>query len=338
MKQEFVYDPFPHSPFIKERDTLDNGFSKGWGFHFQPSEEYWVDCHSHLNSVKSVNELQRMLDQWFSRLDAFRLGKSLFISDDSSSFEIFKSVSEVDKRFGWLVYLPFDKPDINVLKRAIDNKAVGLKLHNSPIMKGMGDPECWFNDEWTEIFKLAESSGLPVLWHVTQRVSYSPYHGGGYNAYWAQGQEKGISYTNEDLLNILLEILSMYPKLKVIGAHQLHIGLDKLSSLLDKYDNLFIDTSCGFYLRWSDLLYEDDRKILWDFFIKYSDRILFGTDSSVAPDEIDEYLIQGFLCHARFINQLRLPHDVLQLAAYKNSERLFGLEPVSSARRGNVRP
>jgi hypothetical protein len=85
-------------------------------------------------------------------------------------------------------------------------------------------------------------------------------------------------------------------------------------------------------------LYEEDRIILWDFFKKYRDRIVFGTDSGVAPDKIDEYLIQGFLCHARFISQLRLPFDVLQEVAYKNAERLFGIKPVSSSRRGNVRP
>jgi len=339
MKQETDYnEKYPHSPFIKERETQDNGFSEGWGLHFQPSEEYWVDCHNHLNSGKTVNELLQTIDHWFSRLDAFRLGKSLFISDDFSSFEVFKSVTEVDKRFSWLVFMSFDNPDLELFKRAIDNKAVGLKLHNSAIMKGMGDPECWFTDEWAAIFRLAESAGLPVLWHVTQRTSYSPYHGGGTNAYWAQGHEKGIKYTNEDLLKVLMKILKKYPRLKVIGAHQLHIGLDKLATLLDEYDNLFIDTSCGFYLRWADTLYEEDRKILWDFVLKYRERILFGTDSGVAPNKIDEYLVQGFLCHARFINQLRLPYDVLQLVAYKNSEKLFGLEPVSAARRGNVRP
>ncbi len=335
----YVYDQlYPHSPFVKERETVDNGFSRGWGFHFQPSEEYWVDCHNHMGSVKTVNEVLRMIDQWFSRLDAFRLGKSLFISDDFSSFEVLKSAAEVDDRFAWLVHIPFDKPDIEVFKKALDNRAVGLKLHNAPIMKGEGDPECWFKDEWAEIFRLAESSGVPVLWHVTQRVSYSPYHGGGENAYWSEGHKKGVTFTNEDLLAIFLKILEMYPKLKVIGAHQLHIGLERLSTLLDRYQNLYIDTSCGFYLRWADTLYEEDRRILWEFFMKYRDRILFGTDSGVAPDKIDEYLVQGFLCHARFINQLRLPYDVLQLVSHKNAETVFGLSPVSSARRGNVRP
>lgn len=339
MRQDLNYDQlYPHSPFVKERETVDNGFSKGWGFHFQPSEEYWVDCHNHLNSGKTVNELLKMVDECFSHLDAFRLGKALFISDDASSFESFKTVSEIDNRFGWLVYIPFDKPDLEVFKKAIENNAVGLKLHNSPIMRGLGDPGCWFSHEWDEIFKLAESSGIPVLWHVTQRVSYSPYHGGGLNAYWSEGHERGVSFTNEDLLNTMERILVKYPSLKIIGAHQLHIGLDRLTELLDKYENLYIDTSCGFYLRWADSLYEEDRKILWEFFMKYSKRILFGTDSGVAPGKIDEYLLQGFLCHARFINQLRLPYDVLQLVSHENSERLFGLEPVSAARRGNVRP
>ncbi len=339
MKRELSYDEkYPHSPFIKERETLDNGFSRGWGFHFQPSEEYWVDVHNHLCGGKKVNDVLRMVDQWFSILDAYRLGKSLFISDDTSLFEVLKAVKEADNRFEWLYYMTHDKPDEKMLEKALENKAVGLKLHNAPIMKGEGDPQCWFSDEWDRVFRLAESAGIPVLWHVTQRVSYSPYHGGGYNPYWSEGQQKGVKFTNEDLLEIFLKIVKKYPKLKVIGAHQLHIGLERLSQLFDEYENLYIDSSCGFYVRWADTLYEEDRQVYWDFFLKYRDRILFGTDSGVAPDMIDEYLVQGFLCHARFILQLRLPYDVLQQVAFKNAEKLFKLEPVSSARRGNVRP
>ena len=41
-----------HSPFVALRDTIDNGFSGGWGLHFQPSEEYWLIATTILNQEK----------------------------------------------------------------------------------------------------------------------------------------------------------------------------------------------------------------------------------------------------------------------------------------------
>lgn len=331
-------EKYPHSPHIKEREILDHGFSKGWGFHFQPSEEYWLDCHSHLDSGKTCEEINRLLDQWFAQLDGFRLGKVLLIVTDTTAFKVYQDVSKQDKRFSWLFWMPFDQPNVELLQTAINHGCIGLKLHNFPIMQGLGEPKVWLTDEWRKVFQLAEEKGLPILWHVTQRVSYSPYHGGGVNPYWAEGEQKGIKFANEDLLQVFLEVITLYPKLKVIGAHQLHIGVERLEALLDEYNNLYIDTSCGFYLRWADTLYEKDREMLWAFFMKYKDRILFGTDSGVAPDAIDEYLVQGFLCHARFIHQLRLPYDVLQMVAHQNADYVFGTPSIQAARRGNVRP
>lgn len=331
-------DQRPHSPYVQERETLDSGFSRGWGFHFPPSEEYWVDCHTHLHGGKTANEILRVVDKWFGRLAAYRLGTVLFICDDLSSFTAFKLAAEADRRFRWIVWLPFDRPDSELFREAIESGAVGLKLHNSPIMRGQGDPKCWLSSEWDEIFKRAEGEGIPVVWHVTQRVSKSPYHGGGFNSYWSEGQQKGVTFTNENLLGIMEQVLSAHPSLNIIGAHQLHVGLERLSSLMAEHANLSIDSSCGFYLRWADNLYEDDRRTLWDFFQRHSERILFGTDSGLAPGIIDESLIQGFLCHARFISQLRLPYDTLQRVAHENAERLFGVGLVDTARKGNVRP
>jgi predicted TIM-barrel fold metal-dependent hydrolase len=173
---------------------------------------------------------------------------------------------------------------------------------------------------------------------VTQRHSYSPYHGGGLNAYWKTGWANGVDFTNEDLLEDMLIQMRNYPKIKVIGAHQLHVGLDRLTQLFETYENLYIDSSCGMYLRWADDLIETDRVVLRDFIEKWSDRIVFGTDAALGPNGLDEYAVQGFLCHARFMLKLGLNDTALQNVAWRNSENLLKLKPGNSARRGNVRP
>lgn len=328
----------PHSPDVNAREILDNGFSKGFGFHFLPNEMYWVDCHNHLVNGSTHSEIYKLMDQWFSKLDAFRLEKILLIASDCKAFSVYSDISRQDKRFGWLISLPFDKPDVQVFKSAIENGAVGLKLHNAPIIRGLGTPDVWLSDAWCKIFELVEKNNIPVLWHITQRLSMSPYHGGGENAYWSDGYKRGINFTNEDLLQVSLKVLKDFPRLKLLGAHQLHVGLERLSKLFDEYANLYIDTSCGFFLRWADTFYDCDKELYRNFFVKYQDRILFGTDSNIGLGNIDEYSFQGYLGHARFVNQLCLPDQVLQKTAHGNAERIFALEPMEIVRRGNIRP
>jgi predicted TIM-barrel fold metal-dependent hydrolase len=334
MKSENKSSTDIHSPFVAQREVLDSGFSKGWGFHFPPIEDYWIDCHNHLVGGKQHGELHRMIEDWYVRMSSSRLGKILVIAEGTDAFDVYKDVSKQDKRFGWMLWLPYDKPDAELLQKALDNGAVGLKLHNAQIMEGEAAPEQWLSDEWGKVFELVEKSGIPILWHVTQRVSYSPYHGGGYNSYWAKGQKKGIRFNNEDLLQISLKLLKTYPKMKIIGAHQLHVGLERLSSLLDEYKNLSFDTSCGFVLRPEDDFFEADREIFWDFFVKYQDRIVFGTDTFITPENIDNDAVHTFLTHTRFIKKLRLPYDVLQKIAYENAERIFGMEPLMEINKG----
>ena len=328
----------PHSPYLIQRDTLDGGFSQDWMPHFVPSEEYWVDMHVHLSDVTNSNHLKELMDSWFSRLDAFRLGKVVAITEQSEMFKVFGDAVEKDSRFAWFYWPKNDDPSLSSVREAIQNGACGLKLHNREIMEGKVPRDVWQLDEWQKIFAYAEDTGIPLLWHVTQRHSYSPYHGGGLHAYWQSGWEHGVEFTNEDLLQDVLAIMQRFPNLKVIGAHQLHVGPNRLQNLFKEYKNLYIDSSCGMYLRWADDFIEEDRIILRDFIENWSERILFGTDADIRPGSIDEYAVQGFLCHSRFMLKLGLSDKALQDVAWRTTNNLLKLSPVSAARRGNVRP
>ncbi len=331
-------DPYPHSPDVRARETEDNGFSKGLGLHFQPSEAYWLDCHNHwADNQWTPAVIYRNLDKFFLALDAYRLGRMVAIMRDESAFPVCQDVAEHDPRFGWLYRLDCDKPDPDGVQRALDCGALGLKLHNAPLMRGAADPDIWRRPEWSAVFERLSQAGRAVLWHVTQRVSASPYHGGGKNSYWKDAQG-GSKTSNEHLLQTTLEVARRNPSLTVIGAHQLHLGLERLAALFDEHPNLYIDTSCSFFLRWADELYENDRSILRQFFLKYADRILFGTDGSIENGALDANAVEAFLCHARFIKQLRLPDGVLQQVAHANAERVFKWAAITPTHPGNSRP
>lgn len=328
----------PHSPYAAQRDSLDGGFSRGWGFHFPPSEEYVVDCHAHCDVEGTAEEISLLLDRWFACTEAYRQQRIVAFVQKESQFAPFSQLGKRDSRLAWMYWPGAGQPDLSRIQRAKAMGACGLKLHNKPIMTGEVPFSVWDGRAWQEIFSWLEQSRTPVLWHVTQRVSYSPYHGGGYNAYFEDGQKRGVSVTNQQLLEQLCRILERHPGLPVVGAHQLYLGLDALSRLFDRYPNLYIDTSVGCFVRWCDQLYEEDRQVWYDFFTRYPERILFGTDTDLSDEGICPYQTEAFASHLRFIHQLRLPHEVLQMVCYKNTERVFSLPPSHPARRFNTRP
>jgi predicted TIM-barrel fold metal-dependent hydrolase len=332
---------YPHSPDVLERETADNGFSGGWGFHFQSSERYWIDCHVHL---RRAPDFQQYVDRWFDWSFAWRQAKFIAVdgtpkpSDTKFSYDELAAIVKEDKRLGFLYYPGIHTPDIEPLERALELGARGLKLW-SPTFVLEGRPADEFeHPKWDGIFKIVNDKRLPILWHVTQRITDSPYTGGGRNAYWGEGWKKGVKYTNEDLLQSFLRIAKAHPDGYFIGAHQLHVGWDRLEEIFEEHPNVYIDTSIGCFVRWGDILYPEDQEKLRNFFVKYADRILFGTDIGVGEGYHTETEHLSLMGHILFVRQLRLPYDELQKISHRNAEKLFRLEESSDVRMGNIRP
>jgi len=322
---------------VARRETEDDGFSQGWGFHMLPSERYWVDSHCHFNAP-TADEGREAITRWFERLTAWRLGQFVGIGATPTTIATFAELGR-DPRLIWLLQLRHDNPDLAACRKALDLGAGGLKLHNAPIITTAADYHVWENEAWAAVFAELDRRQKVVLWHVTQRMTASAYNGGGLQAYWGEGRKRGVSFTNEDLLQAHLRLVRAYPHIPFIGAHQHYLGLERLDSLLRDYPNLYIDTSVGGIVRWGDELYPEDRERWADFVVRHADRILFGTDSGVgSTGTLFEVNVQAFLNHARFVHQLHLPDTVLQKVAWANAARLYGREELPSARRSSVRP
>ena len=327
-----------YSPFVKERETLDDGFSKGWGFHFKPSEEYVIDCHAHIACPGGKREIKKLIDEWFEYTEAYRQQKIVALLQKKTQFEAFSQIQNEDERLAWMFWPDINEPDLDAVKKAVSLGACGIKLHNHKIMRGEAPFDIWETPAWQEIFEYLNENKVPILWHLTQRVSYSPYHGGGYNPYFSEGAKKGVFITNKALMEQFERIMEKYPNIPMIAAHQCYVGLSEMARLMDKYPQLYFDTTVGFYLRWCDDLFEDDREVYYDFFMKYSDRLLFGSDTDLIPYSVTPYQVEAWKCHLRFIHKLNLPYDELQNVCYKNAERVLKLTPMSSERRHNARP
>jgi predicted TIM-barrel fold metal-dependent hydrolase len=135
-------------------------------------------------------------------------------------------------------------------------------------------------------------------------------------------------------------VLDRHPNLKVVHAHMLdHFNsdeqLDYLVYVLETYPNLSVDLSARF-----QQFHRMSTDKLRDFMIKYSDRILFGTDIYTEPangrhEEVAERYVHCFkmletdeMVDGSFFGQtktkgLKLPREVLEKLYYKNAARIY---------------
>jgi predicted TIM-barrel fold metal-dependent hydrolase len=134
--------------------------------------------------------------------------------------------------------------------------------------------------------------GLPVLLHMADPreywypLTFNSFHYG-MRSEGEQHYDRAKMPSWEELIRQRDSILAKHPKTKFIGAHMgsLTFDLDQLGKTFDKYPNFYVDCSAR-----TRILGRLNPNAVRDFFVKYQDRILFGTDSSVLnnvmPDDV----------------------------------------------------
>jgi hypothetical protein len=137
-------------------------------------------------------------------------------------------------------------------------------------------------------------------------------------------------------------MLAAHPKLKFIGVHlaSLERDVDELAAFLDRFPNAVVDAAA----RIGQLQYQSqkDRERVRRFFIKYQDRILYGSDLAQAPGQDGAAMAREaeavWRMHWRYFNTaerfkvsdldqpvqgLALPKAVVDKLYRSNAERAF---------------
>lgn len=112
---------------------------------------------------------------------------------------------------------------------------------------------------------------------------------------------------NEEQYRQILQVLENHPKLRILFPHFFFLSkqLDRLSEILDRYQNVYIDITPGIELYYNLSAQQEKAK---RFFDRYQERICFGTDIgaravikkeptflSIEECESRMHLITGFL-------------------------------------------
>jgi hypothetical protein len=155
----------------------------------------------------------------------------------------------------------------------------GIKMiEGKPDMRKMLAIPPFDSPAYAPYWQTLEESGLPLLWHVNDPEEF-------WDARlvpeWARGQGwfygDGTFINNEAQYAEVLHVLERHPKLKVIFAHFFFLSaqLPRLADLLERFPNLYIDLTPGIEMYHN---FSRDIQATREFFLKYQQRILLGTD------------------------------------------------------------
>lgn len=140
--------------------------------------------------------------------------------------------------------------------------------------------------------------------------------------------------------------LAAHPGLRFVGAHMgsLEYDVDRLGAFLDRFPDATVDLAA----RMSQVQYQSlhDRERVRAFFIRYQDRLLYGTDLTVNPDtdpaEFRDAAHAAWTADWRYLATaqsqpvetlgadvpgLALPREVIDKVYYRNAARVFGTVP-----------
>lgn len=185
--------------------------------------------------------------------------------------------------------------------------------------------------EFDRFFAEAEKRGTHIIFHVNDPDEFWTQEGGDY-----YGDDSFASY--EELYRQAYAILEKHPNLCVTFAHFFFKSKkpQDLAELFEKYPNVCVDLTPGWEMYIS---FYDNKDYYRDFFTKYSDRIVLGTDAYFPkPSECSMWLVDRvyrFLCSPDIVKAfgdrhesgMCLPEEAVENITHKNFERRVGAKP-----------
>jgi predicted TIM-barrel fold metal-dependent hydrolase len=309
--------------------------------------EYWkytgpiFDAHTHIGNPENI-------DPMISIEDEFGIAAQLAIVHTKEGFLAAKE--QHPDRFVFAKYL-----SLNDIAHFEADKVVAEI--NKTREQGFQLTKLWFGPRWLDyyedvpadfrlddtrlqsVFEALEDAELPLLLHVGDPDTYYQLH----------YQDSGKYGTKDDDLATLERIIERHPRLLFQLPHfgsqpEIH-RLSNLSRWLDTYPNIIIDTASS---RWMARELSKDVDKARNFLMKYSDRILFGTDLSTGRGDREHfrgrYFAQRCLWETNakatplpfedvdtkdsggtYINGLDLPLKVLHKLYWENATRIYTL-------------
>ncbi len=310
-----------------------------------------IDVHNHLGGGKSLLTPQRV-KHYLAEMDAAGV-RTVVNLDGGWGPRLDQTLAALDNahpgRFLTFALLDFDgiddeswgRREAGRLEESFRAGAKGLKIHkslglyhryqNGKLMP-VDDPKL------DPVWETCAKHGRPVVIHVADPAAFftpldrfnERWHELGAHPSWLFHGKRFPS--RDEILQQRNRAIGRHPKTTFICAHFANNPEDlaAVGKWLEEYPNMYVDVDA----RISELGRQPytARK----FFLRYQDRIMFGTDTTPRRDayrmyyrflETDDEYFDCAAGHQRqgfwMIYGLFLPKDVLQKIYYKNADQLF---------------
>jgi predicted TIM-barrel fold metal-dependent hydrolase len=315
-----------------------------------------VDAHVHLGKAAEIGNLLKLAAASGSeRLGLACIPERNIVSANPDAwvakaqhperFYVFGSLDHSEHWSGGQVKTPSLVEQVDLL-RALGCDGIKM-LENKPATRKQLDIPL-DGPYFAEYFARVEETGFPLLWHVADPEEFwDP----ALTPTWAKARGWGYddSYVKKEQLYAEVErVLERHPRLKIIFAHFYFLSADlpRAAALLDRFPGVHLDLAPGI-----EMFYNMSKNAAASraFFIKYADRIVFGSDlmsghtlleGSVRVGLVtrwletsDEYRLppgSDFLLgppEDGIMRGLHLPKNVVKKICRSNYERFAGKKP-----------
>ncbi|MFC1614572.1 amidohydrolase family protein [Gemmatimonadota bacterium] len=124
-------------------------------------------------------------------------------------------------------------------------------------------------------------------------------------------------------IQAMTKVLENHRHLRVVWCHlaSLECELERLSKMFDKYPNFAVDLAARI-----THLQVQDRELIRDFFIKYQDRILYGTDTELESTDTVGYQDEFRLARDNYVRDLIYFSTDWELDAQGENDSYYGLD------------
>ena len=318
----------------------------------------FIDVHNHQWNVPG-----RDFSDLVEEMDSLNMAYMINLSGSGWGPQAVKDVyftntmkninSSYPDRFGVFVNIDFEsidsfdyaKTQVDIIKDAVDQGAIGLKVYKS---LGLNNKDKFGNriavndPRLDPVWAICGALNIPVLIHTAEpALFWEPKDKN--NERWLELKQKPGRYRGssdsfpsfEELLKEQHDVFRKHPQTIFINAHMgwMANDLDRMSSHLDKYPNVM--TEIGAVLAELGRQPRRARK----FMVDYQDRVMFGKDSYKKEEYYvyfrvletkDEYFSYYRKRHAFWkMYGMSLPDSVLKKVYYKNALKLFPKIPKS---------
>lgn len=317
------------------------------------------DIHIHINTEEDYFIEQAKVDN-FKFLDIVDDRPFGLPMDEQQKFALLH-LKNFPKRMAFATTFPvknwnnedWTENTIMGLKKSFSEGAVAVKIWKNigmDLRDENGDFVMVDNARLDPILDYLSANDIPLLghngeprdcWLPLDEMTFSQGYYGAHPEYHMYLHPEYPSY--QDQIDARDHMLEKHPDLTFMGAHlgSLEWSLEELAKRLDKFPNMYVDLTRMSNLQLHTL---NNRNKTRAFFIKYQDRLIYGTDSQINPS--DNVAASRKSIHDRWTREwkfyvtdekivlkdfgtlegLKLPTEVVDKIYSKNALRLLGLQ------------